>query len=179
MARRKDLSGDQPPANLRLGPSGVQLLPGRWDLAMAWMPGYYVASFTGPRSERSEAGRADGWNEILLPGGAAVVKFVLSANPAAIHGVVTASNTPVAGAPVFLEPYDLESRRRLTDLRIARTDMQGKYQFYGLAPGHYRVLSSFEYQSPDTAALDAANARVVKTEESRDLAQDLELYVIR
>jgi hypothetical protein len=179
LARRKDLSGEQPAANLRLGPTGVQLLPGRWDLMLARTPGYYVASFTGPGVDPSDHTRTDGWNEILLSSGQSVVKFVLSAGPAAIHGVVTANNTPVAGAPVFLEAYDLESRRRLTDLRISRTDLKGQYQFYGLAPGHYRVLSSFEYQNPDSASLDAANARVVKTEESRDLAQDLELFVIR
>ena len=57
--------------------------------------------------------------------------------------------------------------------------MKGQFQFYGLSPGHYRVLSSFEFQNPDSAALDAANAHVVKTEESRDIVQDLDLFVIR
>ena len=179
LARRKDLSGDQPPANLRLGPSGVQLLPGRWDLMLSTLPSYYVASFAGPGIDASDRGRPDGWNENSLSGGPSAVKFVLSAAPAAIHGVVTASNSPVAGAPVFLESYDPASRRRLTDLRTARTDINGQYQFYGVAPGNYRLLSSFEFQNPDSAGLDAANARIVKTEESRDLSQDLDLYVIR
>jgi hypothetical protein len=179
LARRKDLSGEQPPANLRTGPSGVQLLPGRWDLMLSSLPGYYVASFTGPGVDASDRGRPDGWNEILLSGGPSAVKFVLSAAPAAIHGVVTAGNSPVAGAPVFLESYDPASRRRLTDLRTARTDMRGQYHFYGVAPGNYRLLSSFEFQNPDAPALDAANARIVKAEEARDLSQDLDLYVIR
>ena len=81
LARRKDLSGDQPPANLRLGPSGVQLLPGRWDLMLSSIPGYYVASFTGPGIDPSERGRPEGWNEILLASGTAAVKFVLSPKP--------------------------------------------------------------------------------------------------
>ena len=92
---------------------------------------------------------------------------------------VSAGNSPVAGAPVFLESYDPASRRRLTDLRTARTDMRGQYHFYGVAPGNYRLLSSFEFQNPDAPALDAANARIVKAEEARDLSQDLDLYVIR
>ena len=65
------------------------------------------------------------------------------------------------------------------DVRVTRTDTRGQYQFYGLAPGSYRMLSSFEFQMPDSAVLDAANARVVKTEEGRDLSVDLEIYVIR
>jgi hypothetical protein len=64
-------------------------------------------------------------------------------------------------------------------VRVTRTDTQGKYQFYGLAPGAYRMLGSFEFQMPDSAALEAANARIVKAEEGRDLPVDLDLYVIR
>jgi hypothetical protein len=128
-----------------------------------------------------ERGRADGWNEIVLAGpGQETVKFVLSTLPATVHGVVSnASHDPVAGVPVFLEAYDPESRKRLMDVRVTRTDTQGRYQFYGLAPGAWRMLSSFEFQMPDTAALDAANARIVKAEEASDLPVDLDLYVIR
>ena len=128
-----------------------------------------------------ERGRADGWNEILLAGPAQeTVKFVLSPTPAAVHGVVSdASHDPVAGVLVFLEAYDPDSRKRLMDVRVTRTDTQGKYQFYGLAPGAYRMLSSFEFQMPDSAALDVANAHVVKADEGRDVAVDLDQYVIR
>ena len=59
------------------------------------------------------------------------------------------------------------------------TGTGGQYQFDGLAPGAYRLLSTFEYQSPDAAAMDAARAAIVKAEEGRTVVQDLELYVIR
>ena len=181
LARRKDLSGEGALETLRVAQGTVKLLPGRWDLSMAPTPSYYAVSFSGPRNEAVEKGRADGWNEIVLAGpGQETVKFVLSPTPATVHGVVsTANHDPVAGAPVFLEGYDPESRKRLMDVRVTRTDTRGQYQFSGLAPGSYRILGSFEFQMPDSAALDAANARIVKTEKGRDLAVDLEIYVIR
>jgi hypothetical protein len=180
VARRKDLSGDGAPETLRAqGP--LKLQPGRWDLSVTSTASYYVAGFSGPRNEGMERGRADGWNEIVLAGpGQETVKFVLSTLPATVHGVVSnASHDPVPGVPVFLEAYDPESRKRLMDVRVTRTDTQGRYQFYGLAPGAWRMLSSFEFQMPDTAALDAANPRIVKAEEASDLPVDLDLYVIR
>ncbi len=181
LARRKDLSGEGTPEAVRVTQTPAKLLPGRWDLSIAPTAAYYVASFAGPNSEGIERGRADGWNEIVLAGaGLETVKFVLSSTPATVHGVVSnASHDPVAGAPVFLEAYDPDSHRRLLDVRMTRTDMRGQYQFYGVVPGTYRVLGSFEFQMPDSAALDAANARLVKTEEGQDLPVDLDLYVIR
>jgi hypothetical protein len=62
---------------------------------------------------------------------------------------------------------------------MTRTDVRGQYDFYGLAPGNYRVFGTFEYQMPDTAAMDLARARVVKVDEGQDQASDLDLYVIR
>jgi hypothetical protein len=56
--------------------------------------------------------------------------------------------------------------------------LKGQYEFYGLPPGIYRVASTFEYQSPDLLAMDAAGARMVKVEESRDTVVDLGLYVM-
>jgi hypothetical protein len=181
LARRKDLSGDGPPETLRLTQAPLKLLPGRWDLSLAPTASYYAAAFSGPSNERMERGRPDGWNEIVLSGpGQETVKFVLSPTPATVHGVVTnASHDPVTGVLVFLEAYDPDSRKRLMDVRVTRTDTRGQYQFAGLAPGSYRMLSSFEFQMPDSAALDAANARLVKAEEARDLPVDLDLYVIQ
>jgi protocatechuate 3,4-dioxygenase beta subunit len=181
LARQKNLAGEGAPESIRLTQAPLRLMPGRWELSLSPNPAYYAARFSGPGNEGMERGRSDGWNEIVLAGpGQETVKFVLSGTPATVHGVVSnASHDPVAGAPVFLEAYDPDSHRRLLDLRVTRTDIRGQYQFNGLAPGAWRVLSSFEFQMPDPAALDAANARLVKTEEGRDLAIDLDLYVIR
>jgi hypothetical protein len=93
-----------------------------------------------------------------------------------VHGVVTSAQDPVPGAPVYLEAFDPESHKRLTDLRIVRTDVQGKYRFSNLAPGAYRILGTFEYDKPDVQAMDAAGARTVTLSEATDTAQDLDLY---
>lgn len=179
-ARRKNLSGDGQPETMRLRQGHAQLLPSRWNLSLAPISAYYVTGFSGPKGDGVERGRADGWNEILAAEGQITVKFILSPTPGILHGTVTSSDgLATVGAPVYLEAYDPVTRKRLTDLRVTRTDLQGKYQFYGLPPGIYRVLSTFEYQSPDQAAMEAAAALQVKVEESRDIAQDLVLYVIR
>ena len=180
MARRKDLSGDGKPETLRLSNNRARLLPGRWELALSPMPDYYVAGFSDFRPQGLERGRPDGWNEIVLTSSFNSVKFVLSPSPGMVHGTVRGpGHDTVAGAPVFLEAYDVEARRRLTDVRAARTDMHGQFQFDGLAPGTYRVLSTFEFQMPDAAAMSNAGAKIVNVEEGHDSGVELELYVIR
>ena len=62
---------------------------------------------------------------------------------------------------------------------MVRTDTRGQFQFSGLAPGEYRLLATFEYQSPSQAEFDGARAVSIKIEESRDLQQDLTLFVAR
>ena len=179
MARRKDLSGDGKPSALRLTDGHATLLPGRWDLALVPIAAYYVAGFSGPHPDGASAARPDGWNEIVTFGGESTVKFVLSPNPGIAHGTVTdAGQKPVAGAPVVLEPFNPETHKRLGDPRVTRTDLQGVYHFYGLAPGAFRILSTFEYESPDAAAMDSAGARVIMVEQARDTAQDLDLFVL-
>jgi hypothetical protein len=181
-ARRKDLSGDGKAETLKLSRGAAQLAPGRWDMAIAPTPKYYAETFTGPGAEGMERGRADGWNEVLFStqGASNLVTFRLSTSPGALHGTVTiAGHEAVPGAPVYLEAYDVDARKRLIDVREARTDIHGQYQFYGLAPGNYRILSTFEFQAPDSATMESAGPRTVKIEEGRDTPLDLDLYVIR
>jgi hypothetical protein len=40
-------------------------------------------------------------------------------------------------------------------------------------------LGTFEYQLPDAAAMDVAGAKIVRVEEARETAVDMELYVLR
>jgi protocatechuate 3,4-dioxygenase beta subunit len=179
-ARKKDLAGEGAPQTLRPTRGHAALTPGRWDLEVTPTAGYYVARFSVLQTETAARSRADGWNEITAAGGTLVVQFVLSSNPGVVRGVVNGTNgQPVAGAPVYLEPYDAQARKRVGDPRVAHTDLQGKYQFYGLPPGEYRILGTFEYQLPDAGAMDAAGARIVRVEEARETAVDMELYVLR
>jgi hypothetical protein len=179
LSKRIDLAGEAPPETLKLVNGGTVVLPGRYLLSLAPSPGYVPMDFRGCRGERPEAGRADGWIEIVVtrPCG---VRYVISDKPGGVHGVVTGgAHDPVPGAPVFLEPYDEITRKRVVDLRSAIADIHGQFQFFGLVPGTYRLVSTFEYQSPETADIDVMSPRIVKVEEGRDQQQDADLFVIR
>jgi len=182
LARRKQLSGPGATETLHLEDGRATLLPGRWEFALAPSPAYYPTGFT--MSNQPLPGRADGWSEVVLTSvvynsGYAPMKVTLSSSPGAVHGAVNYSSQSVAGVPVFLEPYDLEPAKRVTPVRATRTDAHGQYQFTGLAPGQYRLLGTFEYQSPGAEEMETAQALLVKIEENRDLKQDLDLYVAR
>jgi len=108
------------------------------------------------------------------------LRYTLSRNPGTLHWLVSGiSREPVGAAPVFVEGYDPEARRRVAELKSATTDMRGHYVLGGLTPGWYRILSTFEFVAPDAAAMELAGAKLVKVEEGRDLTQDLDLSVIR
>jgi hypothetical protein len=171
------------PVNDPLRPisGSLPLVPGRWDVALAPKADYCVVGFLPPQPDPSDHGRADGWNEMLLASGSQnVVKFVLSSTPSSLSGTVKgAGGDAVVGVPVFLEPYDLESHKGVSQIRATRTNAQGRYQFGGLAPGGYRLLGSFDYQMPDAAEMEAARAKTVKVEEGSNAVMDLEEFVIR
>lgn len=172
MARRKDLSGIGKTEVLELQGERLAFLPGRWDLALIPPHGYFVADAMPPHQ-----GRADGWNEVMLSSGSGPnsVQFVLSAAPGGVHGTVTGQRQePIPGAPVYLEAYDPQSRRRLKDIEVTRTDARGHYHFSDLAPGDYRLLSSFDWEAPD-GSLDLPGLRSLRVPEAHDLSQDLVL----
>ncbi len=176
-ARRKDLDGGGHAEVLKLSNGSAPLGPGRWEMSVVAPPGYYATAVSGgtglPESER---GRADGWTEVMLRDTSSIT-IKLSSRPASIHGVVSGSgHDPVPGAPVYLETFDQATHKRLTDLRTTRTDLRGQYHFNGLAPGLYRILSTFEYEKPDVDTMEAAGARSVNLAEATDTAQDLDLY---
>ena len=178
LSRRKDLAGTGVAEVLKLANNRVSLAPGPWQLAIRPNPSFYVSGFSGPRYQRFGDQRVDGWNDIVVGGGPRGVTFNLSSNFGAVHGTVKSSGEPVMGAPVFLEPFDLEPSRRVTETFATRADIHGQYHFTGLTPGSYRVLSSFEYLMADSAAMSSAGAKLVNIETARDLQQDLDLYVI-
>uniref|UniRef100_Q023Y8 Cna B domain protein n=1 Tax=Solibacter usitatus (strain Ellin6076) TaxID=234267 RepID=Q023Y8_SOLUE len=179
LSKRIDLAGEAPPDPLKLINGAATVLPGRYLLSFAPNAAYVPMDFRGCRGERPEGGRADGWVEVavLRPCGN---RYVVSTKPGGVHGVVTGgAHDPIAGAPVFLEPYDEVTRKRVVDLRCAISDIHGKFQFYGLVPGTYRLVSTFEYQSPETADIDMMTPKIIKVEEGRDQQQDTDLFVIR
>jgi len=180
LVRRKELSGPGKTEYLHLDSAEqARLDPGRWELSLGPNASWYMARFAGTGSQRA-AGPPSAWNEIVVaPGNATLaVEFVLSPSPATLRGAVRDAGQPAAGAPVYLEAYDPATGSRLSGLRTTRTDIHGKYSFVGLAPGYYRVASTFEYQAPDSGAMSRAGAREIKVEEGNRAAQDLDLWTM-
>ncbi|HXS98926.1 MAG TPA: carboxypeptidase-like regulatory domain-containing protein [Candidatus Limnocylindrales bacterium] len=144
IARRVELWGEAKPEFLTLKDNGTRMMPGQWEFSLAPNSSWYVAKVEAPVA-------------IVPPG--ADVKFVLSTNPASIHGTVSGAS---AGAPVLLE-HDGE-------IRTTRADLNGAYQFVGLGPGVYRLLASFDIDDPRASngavAIDVAEGAAV----SRDLS---------
>jgi hypothetical protein len=155
--------------------SRAMLFSGRWEVHLLPPPGFYVSGFSSLGSEGGS--HPEAWNEIEI-GNFNVVKFTLTAGGGSVHGIVKNLGDAVAGAPVHLESYDPVSLRRVMDLKTMRTDLRGAYRFDGLAPGIYRVLATFEYQSPDAAAMAQAGARQIQVEARSDLQLDLDLYTL-
>jgi hypothetical protein len=153
----------------------AQLSPGPWEVAIPADPSFYVSNFTGPPYEPSGDRRADGWNPFTV-GASSIVGFTISSSPGSIHGIVKSDGAPVVGVPVFLEPYDLDPQRRLTDAFVAHTDQNGEYRFGGLAQGNYRALSSFEFRMPDQHTMSNAGAKSVRVDEGHNTLLDLDLF---
>jgi len=170
--RRKDYAGTGPVRTVRLNAvTSVPVFPGRWEVRIIAPRGYYVSGFGGPRNI---VARPDGWNEIQFSS-FVYVDVTLSSGPAAVHGVVRDASKPAAGAPVFIEGWDPITRNRLVDLQEIRTDTAGNYRFDNLAPGDYRILSTFDYASPTPQAFGALGGREIRLEKASDPALDLDL----
>jgi hypothetical protein len=173
-ARRVDLAGTSAAAVMPLT-NRAMLFSGRWEVHLSPPPGFYVSGFSSPGSQA--ASHPEAWNEIEI-GAFNIVKFTLTAGGGSVHGIVKTLGDAVAGVPVHLESYDPVSQRRVMDLQTMRTDLRGAYRFDGLAPGIYRVLATFEYQTPDAAAMAQAGARQIQVEARSDLQLDLDLYTL-
>jgi hypothetical protein len=178
LLRRKDLAGVGPaePLIIMNGVGRAQISPGRWEFLATPPDGYYVSRFSGSRNNTA---RPDGWNDIAagggVPGTSGRFTITLSNSPGGIHGIVRSSGAPAASAPVFLEAWDPVTRARVVDLRETRADMRGNYRFESLAPGDYRIMSTYDYIAPDSGAFDAARAQQVRIDSSTRLQMDLEL----
>jgi carboxypeptidase family protein len=147
LIRHRDLAGEAK-SELLGQLQGAGLPPGRWELTLAPTPSWYAVTPIG-------------WSETIVTApGPVVAKVVLSNRPATLRGIVrNAAREPVAGVPVYLG-----------DLRTMPTDIEGRFEFYGLAPGAYRLLATFDGQS-----LTDANSIRIEVEEGQERSIDLDL----
>lgn len=120
----------------------------------------------------SYSSRSDDWFAVRL---GTMLRVTLSAAPASIHGVVSTNGSAIAGAPVFLEWRN--SRLREPELRLfgTRTDTRGNYSFKGLAPGEYRLLSSFDFDPEDASSMNRAVSLDLKEGETKTQPLEAEI----
>jgi hypothetical protein len=79
----------------------------------------------------------------------------------------------VIGAPVFLQRLNPNATELAVQSWNVRADAQGRFTFQGLAPGSYRVMSSFDLDFEDPVARDRAVK--VTLRESDAIQQALEV----
>jgi hypothetical protein len=176
--RHADLAGTGPTSSIPVRNGAATVPIGHWEVMLQPPAGTYVSRVSGVFSIGRL--RPDGWQEMVSPsplfGG---LRFTVTAGASAIYGTLKGAEGPVAGAPVYLEAYNVNPSKRLADLRTAISGAHGQYRFSDLAPGAYRILGTFEYLSPDINAMTAAGAELVTVDAHSETSRDLELYTIR
>ena len=178
LARRKDLAGVGETLTIR--GRTYKFTPGYWEFAAAMPVTHYLASVTSRYqgdSRVSQAGPSPDWFDALIqqipywP-----LTVTVASGAGSITGRVTASGTAMPGAPVFLWPVAPAVRRSIHGPKIAYANIDGQYLFEGLAPGEYRLMSSFDYREVNEAVLEEARAVSVSLRDSQQAASDLTLY---
>ncbi len=173
ITRRKELSGEGPPQVVE--GARAQLPPGRWEFTVRTSPKYCPIYVHTMRS----TGAGDTWLETVLDSGPNFVDVVISNRPAALLGkVLDARNEAVAGVPVYAERYERDNHRRAGEVRTARTDARGDYRFEGLVPGHYRLVSTFDFDEPDEDTMEAARPATITVKEGERSTLDLKLHEV-
>jgi hypothetical protein len=144
--------------------------PGRWEIAALTPPALYVAAYGNARSGENA------YEFSLFPAEEREVAVVLRARPATLSGRVRVEqDQPAAGVPVFLYPLDAELRGRVGGVRTARANEAGEFQFAGLAPGRYELLSSFALEQTRDMAWPTGQGKTVLLEEGGEASVTIRL----
>jgi len=168
IARRLDLDGPGAEGTLS---SGQLLTPGTLEFTVHPGPGHYLVSIQN-EGDRSPPTALDGWFALDI-NNAPRIRIAISAKPASISGLVTSGSTPIIGAPVFLQLIRPEAPELALQSWTARADPQGNFTFTGLAPGAYRLMSSYDFDFDDPTG--RAGAMIVTLREGDAVIQPLEM----
>jgi len=156
----------------------TDIAPGNWEILVSPPEGSYVRDMTvsDRKAESRSKSAMEGWVLGRLGNNPNYIRITTSSKTAAITGrVLDKPNEPVPYAPVFLETMNLEPPDPPI-VRQARAGADGNFQFQGLPPGKYRLLSSFDLDPSDRAAMEAAHPAEVPLNEGGSALQDLSLY---
>ncbi len=165
IARRLDLDGPGPENTHAIG-------PGQWEFTVRPGPAQYLVSIQNEGDAAAPAVPVDGWFALEV-GNAPRIKVTLSTKPASISGMISSASNPVIGAPVFLQLVNPEVPELPLQTWSGRADAQGNFSFTGLAPGSYRLMSSFDVDYDDSVAREKSVA--ITIHEGDTITQPLEL----
>jgi hypothetical protein len=170
--RRRDESADAQAQRVTCG-ENLPLLPGTWEFAASAPPDMYVAEV------RSAVAAGDSYDVRVNLGQAVEVTVVFASQPGTLAGKVTTTDgAPAIGAPVFLNAVDSDLRSRLGGVRMVRAGEHGEYQFNGLAPGRYEVISSFDIQDPGEAHWPLGSGKPVTLDQNGKSQLDISVQVL-
>ena len=148
----------------------LSLTPGEWEFAAVAPPDQYVAAVRGAVPGGTS------YIVKMLGQGVQEVTVVIERQPSKLAGKVTmVDGTGAVGAPVFLYAIDMDLRSRLGGVRMVRSNQNGGYEFVGLAPGHYEVISSYALQDPGEAEWPPGRGAAVNVEAGREKTLDVEV----
>ncbi len=171
IARRVGLDG--------LGPEQIVsateiLLPGRWEFTVRPGPSRYLTGIRNAGDAASAVVRNDGWY-VLDIGNTPRLEVTFSDKPGSISGIVSSGGRALIGAPVYLERVNPDAPELALQAWTGRADERGRYEFRGLAPGAYRLMSGYDIDPEEAVVRDRAVTAVVR--EGENVVQGLEALV--
>ena len=162
LLRRRDLGVVGPWMDLATL-AGFRLPPGYWEISARVAAKEYVSGVSQPMNRREPGPEAYTMFVPMGKNSAANLTVRVADGAAVISGVVRKDGNGVAAAPVFLWPLTDTARRALGGGRSLRAGPDGRFRFEGLAPGSYRVLSSYDFREVDEDVMELAGKLVVLT----------------
>jgi hypothetical protein len=169
IARRLDLDG--PGTEGSLSPA-QSLTPGPLEFTVRPGPSHYLVSIQNEGEKSPPPAAIDGWFALDIAN-APRLHITLSDKPASVSGLVTSASQPVIGAPVFLQLINPDAPELALQSWTGRADAQGNFTFTGLAPGAYRLMSSYDVDFDDPLA--RSKAVMLTLHEGDAVTQPLEM----
>lgn len=169
--RRRDFAGEGPLVAVN-GNGPIALPPGYWEVQARLPATHYLNEVRGQLNLRARAHGTESFQFVAHPRFGQRVVLMLGERAPSISGVVVKEGEAIAAAPVFLWPVSPAAWRSIGGARQMRADKQGRFRFDGLAPGDYRLMSSYDFRevdedamalaAPGTLRLDSGQAETVR-----------------